>query len=342
MSKIDLDKFIASLIGEYDSDASIELEGIHEALEEQGLKYANGEIVEIAHEPKFKVGDWVINKSFGNVKQIKEFDNDEKVWFTDGSGTFIEFLNGYRLWTIQDAKVGDVLSASDGSLFIFGGLRDKAAYFHISLCKNGSMEISDGKHCWETATACNPATKEQRDLLFQKMKEAGYEWDADALKLKKIPKVGNVVKCTSTGSLWLRRKEDNIRSDGHSACIGGGWEVASEEETKQFFAELKANGYEWDADKLELRKIDNKEYQPRVADYEDFREWKDDEQDPILQMLDKILEALTEIKINTVLRQPYIETYPPYPYPIQPWYDTNKVWCSQASTNTKKQDDGND
>ena len=31
-----------------------------------------------------------------------------------------------------------------------------------------------------------PATKEQRDLLFQKMKEAGYEWDADKKELKKI------------------------------------------------------------------------------------------------------------------------------------------------------------
>ena len=31
-----------------------------------------------------------------------------------------------------------------------------------------------------------PATKEQRDLLFQKMKEAGYEWDAEKKELRKI------------------------------------------------------------------------------------------------------------------------------------------------------------
>lgn len=31
-----------------------------------------------------------------------------------------------------------------------------------------------------------PATKEQRDFLFQKMKEAGYEWDAERKELKKI------------------------------------------------------------------------------------------------------------------------------------------------------------
>jgi hypothetical protein len=31
-----------------------------------------------------------------------------------------------------------------------------------------------------------PATKEQRNLLFQKMKEAGYEWDVERKELKKI------------------------------------------------------------------------------------------------------------------------------------------------------------
>ena len=31
-----------------------------------------------------------------------------------------------------------------------------------------------------------PATKEQRDFLFRKMKEAGYEWDATKKQLKKL------------------------------------------------------------------------------------------------------------------------------------------------------------
>ena len=32
----------------------------------------------------------------------------------------------------------------------------------------------------------HPATKEQRDLLFKKMKEAGYQWDSDNKELHKI------------------------------------------------------------------------------------------------------------------------------------------------------------
>ena len=38
---------------------------------------------------------------------------------------------------------------------------------------------------WE-AEGFTPATKEQRDFLFQKMKDAGYEWDEDKKELKKL------------------------------------------------------------------------------------------------------------------------------------------------------------
>ena len=45
---------------------------------------------------------------------------------------------------------------------------------------NGVYNLDDGFY---------PATKEQRDLLFQKMNEAGYEWDAEHKQLKKINSV---------------------------------------------------------------------------------------------------------------------------------------------------------
>jgi hypothetical protein len=38
----------------------------------------------------------------------------------------------------------------------------------------------------QNKNAFYPATKEQRDILFQKMKEAGYEWDSEKRELKKI------------------------------------------------------------------------------------------------------------------------------------------------------------
>lgn len=93
--------------------------------------------------------------------------------------------------------------------------------------------------------------------------------DADFFepKLKFYP--GAVIKCTSSGSLWVRCKDgDNIRSDGHTACIGGGFELASEEEAVQFFQELNENGYQWDCIKGRPMK---KEQQPaEKQDYTGF------------------------------------------------------------------------
>ena len=70
---------------------------------------------------------------------------------------------------------------------------------------------------------------------------------------------GDILKCTSTGKLWIRRKDgDNIASDGHTACIGGGFTLASEDEADVFFHELEKNGYRWSCSKKELVKIEQK------------------------------------------------------------------------------------
>ena len=93
-----------------------------------------------------------------------------------------------RTWTIEDAKDGDVLftsSTASHETFIFKSIDEKGnaeCYFAYD-SEDGFRE---GKyHFIGRATNCKPATKEQRDLLFQKMKEAGYEWDAEKKELKK-------------------------------------------------------------------------------------------------------------------------------------------------------------
>ena len=93
----------------------------------------------------------------------------------------------FRLWTIQDANDGDVLSIRNP--FIFRGFGDKrhpnspTAYCGIN--SSGTFILS-WENDWWTADDAHPATKEQHDILFQKMKEAGYEWDAEKKELKKI------------------------------------------------------------------------------------------------------------------------------------------------------------
>ena len=48
--------------------------------------------------------------------------------------------------------------------------------------------IFECKNTYHSIEGVHPATEEQRELLFQKMKEAGYTWDAEKKKLEKTDK----------------------------------------------------------------------------------------------------------------------------------------------------------
>ena len=154
-------------------------------------------------EPKFKVGDWIIYSN-EEVHLITGFDDDG--YFVDKE-CYIPFNceGNMRLWTIQDAKDGDVLTSimltsisfHSNCTFIFNGLdnwkfdapngdRAVATGYCCLSASADNMEFGiKGPDCIEVDTV-KPATKEQRDLLFHKMEEAGYEWDAENKELKKI------------------------------------------------------------------------------------------------------------------------------------------------------------
>lgn len=152
-------------------------------------------------EPKFNVGDWITTTDEeGNVttEKIIEFWGD-KVRLIDINGFYSLWpkheLNYYHLWTIQDAKDGDVL-ATENFIFIFKNIDDGNGVhyycqYEISKHENDNqfdiaLPQSLMGRVGNSISHYSPATKEQRDLLFRKMKEAGYEWDADKKELKKI------------------------------------------------------------------------------------------------------------------------------------------------------------
>lgn len=160
-------------------------------------------------EPKFHEGDWAVSNLYRNARQISEvhFDEYNSYYVVDGKSVNLEEYDRlHHLWTIADAKCGDVLVASDESLFIFARAKGDAAYYYFSLCKNGSQEISDGKYAWEVAKDCYPATKEQRDLLFKKIHEAGYMWDSDSKQLLSLKAEPNNEK----KSAWSKEDEGNL------------------------------------------------------------------------------------------------------------------------------------
>jgi co-chaperonin GroES (HSP10) len=142
-------------------------------------------------EPKFKVGDWILYSGdhYEGVRHITKIN--ENGYYIERNGLphgIIPFNHEIcmRLWTIQDAKDGDVLS--NGKMIVIFKYFEDPSYrqhivAHIGLDITGNIQITDGT--WKLGIdKAKPATKEQRDLLFQKMHEFGYEWDAEKKELK--------------------------------------------------------------------------------------------------------------------------------------------------------------
>ena len=165
-------------------------------------------------EPKFKVGDWIISSVLGTARIIGVNDSNEfQLEYTDGKQEFssIDYVNyAYDKWTIENGKDGNVLALSwleDKNLWekiiIFKKYHSEGIKGICSMScvegygntfKNGKLAFTDEEVPYHSKTwtwNLHPATKEQRDLLFQKIKEAGYEWDADKKELKKLDLVPN-------------------------------------------------------------------------------------------------------------------------------------------------------
>ena len=139
-------------------------------------------------EQKFHEGEWVIfNENHNSVYQVERIDNYRYYLRHYLGGTLsVHFDNELiRKWTIEDAKAGDVLAVED-MVFIYKRILSSYVVSYCSLYHDNFDHFVYARTCHEDNSNLRPATKEQRELLFQKMKEAGYEWDAENKKLKKI------------------------------------------------------------------------------------------------------------------------------------------------------------
>jgi hypothetical protein len=148
--------------------------------------------------PKFHEGDCLVNIEYGDVVRVLDVleDNYRLDFGGDTIGTLCTELvdNDYRLWDItKDAKDGDVIYLPNGNneyyFFIFKGIENAAvkSFAHFYQYNDGTSEAEGTiDNLFSVNDVFQPATKEQCDLFFQKMKEAGYEWNAEKKELKKI------------------------------------------------------------------------------------------------------------------------------------------------------------
>lgn len=154
-------------------------------------------------EPKFKVGDWITNDYC--VGKVIELTNDAYLLDT-GQGIPFSCKHNVHLWTIQDAKDGDVLACDINKAEIGGDVEKLpnivSTIFNFKKLINIKDYIHSYCHLYDKRFLglqrtmyynsfvynISPATKEQCELLFQKIKEAGYEWDIEKKELKKKEK----------------------------------------------------------------------------------------------------------------------------------------------------------
>ena len=145
-----------------------------------------GELSADKVEPKFKVGDWVVQENIGVYKVIEICESWYEVIDFEDNHYSISFDKEYmcHLWTIDDAKDGDVL-AVNGNPFIYS--YDECNNVKGNYCRiDENNELRTNLKFSFEGNCIIPATKEQRDLLFQKMREAGYGWYANKKELMKI------------------------------------------------------------------------------------------------------------------------------------------------------------
>ena len=150
-------------------------------LEKQGEKLTD------KVQPKFHRGDWVVyNRNDHSREILQVYDiRDDRYYFTDNvhfSWSIKECDERSHLWTIQDAKDGDVLATSAGA-FIYngndGGGSCPGSYCGINTL--GKFQIGVEKH-W-TGKKVYPATKEQCNTLEKAMADAGYMFDVENKEL---------------------------------------------------------------------------------------------------------------------------------------------------------------
>ena len=144
--------------------------------------------------PKFNVGDWIVNYNSGGVYQVTEIRDDEYcLWPLDGEIMgylrIIDVDDDYRLWTIHDAKDGDILIYND-SIFIFKETYGNYYLIYYGIYKDNKFNDDKCDFFLDLNTIginnIHPATEHQHDILLRGMRKEGYEFDFEKKELKKI------------------------------------------------------------------------------------------------------------------------------------------------------------
>lgn len=156
-------------------------------------------------EPKFRIDEWIIENDNEDASpwQVVSIENDNyKLSDSHGQQNVleIEFADkNYRLWSISDAKDGDILVVKGVQIIIYHSSPDHMIDSYCSLIRN--QFISTQTTYFGRVT---PASEEQYNMLFDAMDAAGYEWIPKTKTLRQT----NADACFFKQGEWYQCVED--------------------------------------------------------------------------------------------------------------------------------------
>ena len=184
-----------------------ETEECFKELDRQGYKFENGEVVvknenETEHtEKSFNKHeyDWIVmldDCSFpyypGGVHKLHKGDvvftkqsfqeGPEYQRVFDGCGNwYVVEKNQFKPWSIDDAKVGDILKSEGGTIFIFGGTIGAIRPAFVAVSQDNTYlprKLTNFSFCeYIPKGECIPATEEEKAMLFKRLERLGYVWN---------------------------------------------------------------------------------------------------------------------------------------------------------------------
>lgn len=176
-------------------------------------------------EPKFKVGDWITNEE--SVWQIDEVKTENYLLIDSEGILFAEEIatidSEFHLWTIQDAKDGDVLQLGRVIAIFQKYIGKGNCKCHCSVY-DGEFEIPSQDSSYGCDNAI-PATKEQRDTLMKAMGDARYTFDFEKKELKKFEdepenyKQQVMSKMTDLAKDYIRQKSTEWTEEDKSMLL---------------------------------------------------------------------------------------------------------------------------
>ena len=209
---------------------------------------------EVTLEEVKSVGKYPIKIALNN--KLSTYYSKDGLFFL-GAGDCILFpskeqrdWNKFRL----PVKRGDIMMTMDKRAFIANGKIDNdgcpCVYCGINLFHD--FTIGTTINGW-TSSFYIPASEEVKKELFDKMKEAGYKWNADTLELEKIKpkfKEGDILINKNTNTLFLYSSNTFMDCNVPDSSL----ELASEEDRNKFYSFIKKVGYKYDKEQHKLTK----------------------------------------------------------------------------------------